>query len=63
MLKIEKEEENEEVMVVRLGQELEGREELEVSDAEDEEEEGSTPLITACQKGIAEASYVLDVCV
>ncbi|XP_044072030.1 uncharacterized protein map3k19 [Siniperca chuatsi] len=54
MLKREQEEENEEVLVVSLGQEVDGQEELEVSDTEDEEEEGSTPLITACRKGMTE---------
>lgn len=29
-------------------------EEVEVSDAEDEEEQGSTPLIAACRRGRAE---------
>lgn len=56
MLKREQEEENEEVLVVSFGQEVEGQEELEVSDTEDEEEEGTTPLITACRKGLTEVS-------
>ncbi|XP_037645055.1 uncharacterized protein map3k19 isoform X2 [Sebastes umbrosus] len=49
MLKREQEEENEEVLVVSLGQEAE------VSDTEDEEEQGSTPLIAACRSGMTEA--------
>ncbi len=58
MLKREQEEENEEVLGVSVGQEAEGQEELEVSDFEDEEEEGTTPLITACRNGATEVSHV-----
>ncbi|XP_051260812.1 uncharacterized protein map3k19 isoform X2 [Dicentrarchus labrax] len=52
MLKREEEEEEENVLVESLRQEVEGQEELQVSDTEDEE--GSTPLITACHKGMTE---------
>lgn len=58
LLKREQEDENEEVLVVSFGQEVEGQE-LEISDTEDEEEEGTIPLITACRKGMTEVSYVL----
>lgn len=44
----------EEEDVVSLGQEPESEEELELSDSEAEEELGSTPLITACRKGMTE---------
>lgn len=63
MLKREMEEENEEVLVVSLGQEVACREELEVSDTEDVVEQGHTPLITACLKGMTEVSYCISVCV
>ncbi|XP_034742567.1 uncharacterized protein map3k19 isoform X3 [Etheostoma cragini] len=59
MLKREKEEENEEALVVSRGQEVEGREDLESFNSEDEEEEGSTPLIAACHKGKPEVVQLL----
>ncbi|XP_067372129.1 mitogen-activated protein kinase kinase kinase 19 isoform X2 [Channa argus] len=54
MLKSEQEEEIVEVSVVNLAQEDEGQEELESSDTKDKEEQGYTPLITACRKGMTE---------
>lgn len=56
MLRTEKEEDNEEVLVVTLGQEVESQEEVDVCDAEDEEEQGSTPLMAACRTGMTEVS-------
>lgn len=55
MLKREQGEEEEDVLAVSLGRETEG---LEVCDAEDEEEQGSTPLTAACRKGMTEVSHV-----
>ncbi|XP_049449742.1 uncharacterized protein map3k19 isoform X1 [Epinephelus fuscoguttatus] len=54
MLRTEKEEDNEEVLVVTLGQEVESQGEVDVCDAEDEEEQGSTPLMAACRTGMTE---------
>lgn len=59
MLKREQGEEMQDVLAVSLGRETEG---LEVCDAEDEEEQGSTPLTAACHKGMTEVSHV-HVCV
>ncbi|XP_069388880.1 mitogen-activated protein kinase kinase kinase 19 isoform X2 [Paralichthys olivaceus] len=50
MRKMEKQEINEDVLVLSLEEE-EGQE---VSDTEDEEEQGCTPLISACSKGMVE---------
>lgn len=61
MLQREQEEENVGVMVESLGQAAEHQEELEVSNTEDEEEQGCTPLILACHKGMTEVSYILYV--
>ncbi|CAB1450096.1 unnamed protein product [Pleuronectes platessa] len=45
---------NEDVWVLSLEEEVDEQEEQEVSDTEDEEEQGCTPLITACSKGWTE---------
>lgn len=52
MLKREQEKGEEEVLVV------EGQEELGLPDTEDEEEQGSIPLITAFSKGMTKVNYV-----
>ncbi|XP_026150284.1 mitogen-activated protein kinase kinase kinase 19 isoform X2 [Mastacembelus armatus] len=54
VLKAEQEEESGEAFVVRLGQEVEDQENLKLSDTEGEDEQGCTPLITACRKGMTE---------
>ncbi|XP_069554966.1 mitogen-activated protein kinase kinase kinase 19 [Brachyistius frenatus] len=55
MQRTELEEENKKMILVEsLGPEMESQEELEVSNAEDEEERGSTPLITACRNGMTD---------
>lgn len=58
-LQKQEQDESEEVLAVSLGQEVDG---LVVSDTEDEEKQGCTPLITACRKGLTEVSHVC-VCV
>ncbi|KAF7660477.1 hypothetical protein LDENG_00281560 [Lucifuga dentata] len=42
------------VLVLNLGREMEVQVEMVVPDTEDEEEDGCTPLITACRKGMTE---------
>ncbi|KAG7235126.1 hypothetical protein INR49_025231, partial [Caranx melampygus] len=51
VLRREQQDESEEVLAVRVGQEVDG---LVVSETEDEEKQGCTPLITACCKGMTE---------
>lgn len=58
MLRRGQEEDGEVRLVSLVGRECEGQEELQVSDTDDEEEQGSTPLISACRKGMNEVSYV-----
>ena len=59
-LRRQQEEENKYILAVSLGQEPDL--EQEVSDTEDEEVQGCSPLISACHKGMAEVSCVC-VCV
>lgn len=54
-LQRQEQDESEEVLAVSLGQQVDG---LVVSDTEDEEKQGCTPLITACRKGLTEVSHV-----
>ncbi|XP_029386714.1 probable serine/threonine-protein kinase mkcC [Echeneis naucrates] len=53
-LRRKQQERDEECLVFGSGRNVDGWEQLEVSDTEDEEELGCTPLITACRKGRTE---------
>lgn len=55
MLKKEQGLEEEDILAgTSLGREMEGLGKLEVSDTEDEEEQGFSPLISTCRKGMTE---------
>lgn len=58
MLKKEQGQGEEDILAgTSLGREMEGLGKLEVSDTEDEEEQGFTPLISACRKDMTEVCY------
>uniref|UniRef100_A0A3Q3JTA3 Mitogen-activated protein kinase kinase kinase 19 n=2 Tax=Monopterus albus TaxID=43700 RepID=A0A3Q3JTA3_MONAL len=59
MLTREQEEENEDDLLFSLGQDGDDKEELKVFESEDEEDQGCTPLITACHKGVTEVTQQL----